>query len=169
MAQNIACKEIAQDILVVLGFSFVIALLIIKNPELETVNIQTPQLTQTNTLEQLVETNIINSTELLTLIKNPESILNKETIIIDTRDEFFYQLGHVPYSINMPASQFDKNHKDIHETLQGAKKIIVYCARESCTDSKKIALKLNNLNYKNVFVYQEGFAGWEAVNPSDTN
>lgn len=85
----------------------------------------------------------------------------KELVIVDTRDTFFFQMGHIPNAISIPMKAFNLDYTTYQTQLPQTNTIVVYCARESCTDSEKMALKLISLGYKNILVYKGGYDEWE--------
>jgi rhodanese-related sulfurtransferase len=101
------------------------------------------------------EVGTISTEELKSALVTPN-----DTIIIDTREEVFYELGHIPTAINLPISNLEPSYRILQNRIKGAKNIIVYCARESCTDSQKVGERLYQWGHKNIRLYKNGYEGW---------
>lgn len=158
MLNKINCREISQDILAIVLSSLIISLLLTKGEELKNRK-STATLLSPNTTELPIRT--ISSGDLQTLLDNNINGNKITTTIIDTRENIFYQLGHIPQAINVPISESEKFYQTTMQTLKGMEKIIVYCARQSCDDSEKMAKQLTNMGYTNVVVYKGGYDAWK--------
>jgi rhodanese-related sulfurtransferase len=95
----------------------------------------------------------------------------KKAVIIDARDELFFGMGHIPGAINFPLPSFEGKFQQLLPQVSGSDIVIIYCARESCTDSQKLAELLLNKGVKNLYVYKAGFEDWEKNEkiPQNTN
>jgi len=79
-------------------------------------------------------------------------------LLIDTRPAAtHYDVGHIPSAINIPAAEFDKFANRLPSDK--AREIIFYGLGD---DANQAATKAEALGHKNVKVYPEGIAGWEA-------
>ena len=102
--------------------------------------------------EKRIETTIITPTELNAQIKNGADTYT----IVDVRDPEEFNEGHIPGSINIPASNFAFQSG----VLDKKKKIIVYC--NSGGRSYNAYRKLMKLGYKDI--NQAIFADWKENN-----
>ena len=95
----------------------------------------------------------------------------KKAVIIDARDEVFFDMGHIPGAINFPLPTFEGKFQQLLPQVSSSDIVIIYCARESCTDSQKLAELLLNKGIKNLYVYKAGFEDWEQKEkiPQNTN
>ena len=74
-----------------------------------------------------------------------QMIINNENIIvIDTRTEEYYNISHIPNSINIP-------HRNMNESstknLDTSSLYITYCDGIGCNGSTKGALNMSKLNF----------------------
>ena len=83
------------------------------------------------------------------------------------RPDLFYQLSHIPGSLNLQIKEFDQDYKKhaslIKESMIQGKEIVLYCAGPHCPDASKTAKKLRDMNYGNLSVYEGGIEIWEKV------
>ena len=81
-------------------------------------------------------------------------------LVIDARPKATkYDKGHIPGSLSMPTSQFDKMKGLLPADKQAL--IVFYCGGLKCALSHKNAFKAEALGYTNVKVYAEGVSGLE--------
>jgi len=81
--------------------------------------------------------------------------------LIDARDPFEYEEGHIPGSINMPYDQAISD-PELLETLDtGGRPIIAYCGGGDCEVSYSLALELTAFGHERVAVYVGGFPEWQ--------
>ncbi len=83
----------------------------------------------------------------------------EDVMIIDARPHKpKYVNGHIPGSVNIPDSQFDKSTALLPDN-KGAL-LIYYCGGLKCRLSHKSAKKAETLGYTNVKVYAKGYPEW---------
>lgn len=94
---------------------------------------------------------------------------NAKSIIIDARPMKKYQMSHIPSSLALPDTKFDKIYPTLK--LDKNKEVIVYCGGFKCVKSPKLAVMLKNKGFKNVKVYAAGMPEWKSKNyvEIDTN
>jgi len=96
----------------------------------------------------------IKTGELKKLIESGEVVL-----LIDALPQKSYAKRHIPTAINIPLKEFNLKQRLL--PAKKDKKIVTYCGNASCSTSEKVAQKLENLGYTNVFRYREGMKGWK--------
>ncbi|MBU8848205.1 MAG: sulfurtransferase [Desulfobacterales bacterium] len=69
--------------------------------------------------------------------------------------------GHIPGSVSIPFSQFDKKLNLLPEDKNAL--LIYYCEGVKCKLSHKSAKKAEKLGYKNVKVYAKGYPEWVSL------
>jgi rhodanese-related sulfurtransferase len=148
-----AAKDGATLILV----SLATALLFLKTAELKSSKPTNTKMGMGASELQVQTTNTIQLAELKEMMAKSQNDL----VIVDTRDTFFFQMGHIPNAINIPIETFNLTPTTYQAQLPQTSTIVVYCARESCTDSEKMALKLTTLGYKKLLIYKGGYEEWE--------
>ena len=86
---------------------------------------------------------------------------NEDFLLINTLDEKNFPTTRIPGSINIPQSQDDFVQR-VEQVAGGKdKKIVVYCASESCTSSPTAAKKLEEAGFSNVLDFEAGAQGWQ--------
>jgi rhodanese-related sulfurtransferase len=93
-----------------------------------------------------------------------EATTQNGTLLIDARPKAFYDLGHIPTAINLPAQPLNA---DSLKTLPSAQRAIVYCSNPHCPDSKKVAQALLN-QIRSIQIYKEGWDTWNSLYPTST-
>jgi rhodanese-related sulfurtransferase len=114
--------------------------------------------TTTGTTSEL--TAIINTKDLKEMIEKSKTLESEQMLILDSRDPLFYEVGHIPGSLNLPLEDFNNVYEILKPKIEEASTIVVYCARPSCTDSEKLETKLKNLGHKNIKIYKDGYEAW---------
>lgn len=92
----------------------------------------------------------------------------KKGLIIDSRPKRKkYDKGHIPGSISIPLTQFDKSVGLLPEDKNAL--IIFYCGGLKCPLSHKSAFKAEKLGYTNAKVFATGYPAWvKAYGPGPT-
>ena len=83
-------------------------------------------------------------------------------ILIDARPGRKFDSGHIPTSISIPDTKFDKFVGQLEE--MGAKKdtlLVTYCGGFKCIKSYNDAVELQKLGYTNIKVYLAGMPDWK--------
>jgi rhodanese-related sulfurtransferase len=101
--------------------------------------------------EAKIETNLIIPAQLHNLLKANKA----EVVVVDVRDKYEYDEGHIPGAIYIPAATFAAGSG----VLDKKKKIVVYC--NAGGRSYKAYRKLMQLGYKNI--YQALFTDWKTA------
>ncbi|MBI9073341.1 MAG: rhodanese-like domain-containing protein [Melioribacteraceae bacterium] len=84
---------------------------------------------------------------------------NGKAKLIDARDEWDYNDGHIQGAINLPAYDFEINNPNLSD-LDRNSLIVIYCGDEECDLSKKLASGLMDIGFKNVYIYVGGWFEW---------
>lgn len=85
----------------------------------------------------------------------------KASVFIDAREPDFFEDGHLPGAINIPASRVSGGD------FRGfppdpATPLIVYCSGRNCPDSHLVASALVAKGFQNVSVFAGGWDEWSA-------
>ncbi len=104
----------------------------------------------------------LNHKEFLTVTyKQMLKIVNsKDFVIIDARRSSQFIAAHIPNAINICPLEEESILMDKIFSLPENKKYIIYCDGGNCDLSHDIANILVNLGFKNVFMYEGGWAEW---------
>ena len=81
-----------------------------------------------------------------------------DTMVIDARPSRRYDSGHIPGTVNLSHSKFDKT-TDLLPADKGSL-LVYYCQGPKCSLSHKSAYKAEALGYTNVKVYTGGYPDW---------
>lgn len=81
-------------------------------------------------------------------------------LFIDARHPAAFRAGAIPGSVNLSRVNFERDYAGKDSLLKGAKTLVVYCTSRNCEDSSIVATKLHNLGFKNVLVFEGGWAEW---------
>jgi rhodanese-related sulfurtransferase len=105
---------------------------------------------------------IISLDQLQRLIKQ------KRGMLIDARNEDDYNRGHIASAHNIPALEIDKYFSQLvpipRDTL-----MILYCNNAECHLAHLLADFLRDLEFKKIFIYENGWDGWiESRQPIDS-
>jgi rhodanese-related sulfurtransferase len=81
--------------------------------------------------------------------------------LIDARDPFEYEEGHLPGSVNLPYDQAISDPALLESLDTGGRPIIAYCGGGDCEVSYSLALELTAIGHERVAVYVGGFPEWQ--------
>lgn len=85
----------------------------------------------------------------------------KGVMLIDSRPTARkYDMGHIPGSVNIPDTHFDKHLDKL--PADKSTLLLFYCEGPSCTLSHQSAAKAEALGYANIRVYTNGYPEWVA-------
>ena len=84
-------------------------------------------------------------------------------IFVDGRDEWEYGEGRIAGAINMPDYNFE-DHIDEYNSMDKNLNYIVYCGGDDCDISIRLAKKMKELGFTNVYVFSGGWDQWFAAN-----
>jgi len=80
-------------------------------------------------------------------------------MLIDSRPKNKFLKGHIPSSVNISDSQFDKYVGML--PADKSTKLVFYCGGFICPLSHKSADKAQALGYTNVYIDEAGYPGWK--------
>ncbi|MFM2196783.1 MAG: hypothetical protein RLZZ505_215 [Verrucomicrobiota bacterium] len=87
-------------------------------------------------------------------------------LIYDTRVPYFYNIDHIPASINWPHTDYDaqvqKRDIEIQKALAEGKKVVVYCFNIGCPEARNVAKKLARRDYV-IHVFGAGIDTWRTA------
>jgi rhodanese-related sulfurtransferase len=81
-------------------------------------------------------------------------------VFADARGQKAFIKGHIPGAIRLGQRTFEADYPAVEEQLRKATKIVLYCTSRQCDDSIIVANKLTALGYKNLFLFEGGWAEW---------
>lgn len=91
------------------------------------------------------------------------TVEEKNALLIDARAPLFYEYSHLPGARPLARIQFAPDYAALKEalSLNGQRRIIVYCAGDDCHDSELVAAALVRLGHQRVTLFRGGFAAWK--------
>ena len=94
----------------------------------------------------------IETAELKTLVSG------NQAVIAEALPARYFEQGHLPKAINIP---LDATDEMIMRALADASKTVVtYCTGFTCPNSRKLAVRLELLGFKDVRAYEGGKEAW---------
>ena len=85
-------------------------------------------------------------------------------IWIDARPEAEFAQGHVPGAMLLNEDRWNELLPPMLAAWSPEKRVVVYCASESCGSSREVARRLrNDAQLKNVFVLEGGWEAWRGA------
>lgn len=84
-------------------------------------------------------------------------------VFIDGRDEWEFGAGRIAGAVNMPDYNFE-DYIDKYNVMDKRLNYVVYCGGEDCDISIRLAKKLNEIGFTNVYVFPGGWDQWYAAN-----
>lgn len=86
------------------------------------------------------------------------------TIWIDARPEEEFAREHVPGALLLNEDRWNELLPAMLGTWSPEKRVVIYCASESCGSSREVARRLrNDAQLKNVFVLEGGWEAWKGT------
>jgi rhodanese-related sulfurtransferase len=90
---------------------------------------------------------------------------DRTAYIIDAREDGDFNEAHLMGAIHLPSSAIYDNIQNVMAVVPGKQDlIIVYCGGGHCEASKNVGLVLREFDYRNVWLYEQG---WEEVESSN--
>jgi rhodanese-related sulfurtransferase len=83
--------------------------------------------------------------------------------IIDARDPYEYEEGHIPGAINIPYDRVPEYLDQLYNEIPTDQPVIVYCRGPACDFSDQLATELKILGYQDVRVFTGGWEQWTAA------
>lgn len=80
-------------------------------------------------------------------------------LLVDTRSKEEYQEAHIIGAVSVPEKGFEESSPLLPKDKSSL--VVFYCNGVKCGKSKKAARKADDLGYKNILIYSEGFPVWE--------
>jgi len=118
--------------------------------------------------EEELDEGIFNEPKVI-ILDQAFTLFNNGARFIDARDEFDYDEGHIPNSVNIPFNTFEENENKLN-SINKDETIVTYCNGTDCDLSVLLGNKLAEMGYKKVFVFFGGWWDWvEANHPTNSN
>lgn len=84
--------------------------------------------------------------------------------LIDARHEYFYQLGHIPGAVHIPAKNCDSSiiamQAALDQAIANGGTLVVYCNGIGCSDARTVAKHLTYAGYP-VSIFTSGWRAWK--------
>lgn len=95
---------------------------------------------------------------------------DRDLVLVDVLPKASFEQRHIPGSVNAPVDAPDFERR-VEEYAAGDKsrRVVVYCANSACNASPRAAQKLEAAGFTQVYDYEAGIEGWEALDhPADS-
>ncbi len=113
--------------------------------------------------EKVLNEQLTSGLPTVSLKQAKEAHQSGEALFVDARDPDFYELGHIPGAMNLPANDFDVVFPKLRERLQEAASVIIYCDGASCDMSVELTENLLMEGLNHVAIFTGGIQQWEAT------
>jgi rhodanese-related sulfurtransferase len=93
-----------------------------------------------------------------------EALLKQQRLFLDARRSSVYADGHIAGARSFPVWESDIAERVkafFDEGLDQNAPIVIYCSGGDCEDSHMLAEKLYMVGFNALFVYKDGFPGWQ--------
>ncbi len=84
-----------------------------------------------------------------------------EALFVDARPEDIYNDGHIKGSLSLPVHLFDERINAFIADYPETAVIITYCSGRECDDSHLLAQRFAESGYFHVMVFVDGYPAWE--------
>ncbi len=89
--------------------------------------------------------------------------MSGDVLIYDVRDEYFYNIDHIPGAVNWPSKKYESQIQQRDLEIQKARNtgipVVLYCFNLGCPEARNVAKKLTRRGY-NVSVLTMGIDSW---------
>lgn len=91
------------------------------------------------------------------------SLLNEGALAVDARIPEEFAAGHLPEARSLPWAEVENYLPDFLSEVSRSRPLLLYCSGFGCTDSFDLGQRLMAEGYQTVYVFEDGFPGWEAA------
>lgn len=84
---------------------------------------------------------------------------SKSAIFVDARDQWDFSENHITGAINIPEFSFDEN-EFMQINIPKESVLVIYCDGDDCDTSKRLAIQISKLGYKDIYVFLDGIKTW---------
>ena len=91
-----------------------------------------------------------------------EMAANGEAAIVDARRVEEYAEGHIPLAFSIMPVQFVPGGVPpaAVEMMDPEQPVLIYCQGGQCDDSKNVGIKLRELGFKRLHIFDDGYPAW---------
>ena len=107
-----------------------------------------------NSIVDVAKINAISQDDLADIIAAKESSTDRRHVILDVRPRAQFNRGHIPYAINIPLADLERNNR----SLPATKTLIVYGT--TAIDSFRGGVQLYDLNFITARTLDGGYIDW---------
>ena len=90
-------------------------------------------------------------------------LLQKGALLVDARSQESYAEGHLPGAYSLPLAKVERLLDPFRLQVPADLPLVVYCSGNGCPDAFDLAKRLIAAGYRNVRVFEGGFAAWRAA------
>lgn len=82
---------------------------------------------------------------------------------VDARNAAEFAKGHLPAAVLLSPDMFASGLPDAAMTLDRGFPVVVYCTGGQCDSSKLVAIRLQQIGFSRLYIYEGGFDAWKAA------
>jgi rhodanese-related sulfurtransferase len=99
----------------------------------------------------------------ISLAETEQLFAKKVAVFIDARSQEEYVSGHIPGALNLPLEEAQRG--EVGDRLRASldRALVVYCQGGDCETSISLAKILYESGFKDIKVFQGGWAEWKAA------
>jgi len=94
-------------------------------------------------------------------VKGVQEAIKRGAVLVDARWKSDYEAGHIGNALNIEPSGGAAEYEQAMQGWPTDHYVIVYCQSAGCPYSSAAAKHLQNLGYKNLALFVEGWEGWK--------
>jgi len=92
-----------------------------------------------------------------------------KTILLDLREDWYFEEGHLPGAIFLSAYDFQEQFEELlqrywPEIDRKTVPLVLYCFGPDCTRSRRCATWASRLGFSNLIWFRDGIEGWRQAN-----
>lgn len=82
---------------------------------------------------------------------------------VDARNASEFAKGHLPAAVLLSPDMFAAGLPEAAMTLDRGFPVVVYCTGGQCDSSKLVAIRLQQIGFTRLYIYEGGFDAWKAA------
>jgi rhodanese-related sulfurtransferase len=100
---------------------------------------------------------------IITLDQVKRLLDERRGVFLDARNPDEFAEGHIIGSKNIPYQEVDKHFEEMM-TIPQDTLVVIYCTGPDCELGRGLADFMGNMEFKHLYLYDEGWEGWQKAN-----
>ncbi len=101
--------------------------------------------------------------------KKLRRLLAAGALLIDARLKSDFERGHIQNAISVPVNASDDERAKAAAHIPKDARIVVYCQSAACRYADKIAVRLTDDGFSNIYIYRPGWNDWITKHPTQVS